>query len=261
MSISQILRTGSGGLVLLCAFVLAPGVANADLPDVVFEITAEVGPLSVTVPILSEWGTYDPETQTWTWELPEALDFWSDDVFLGSLTQFDATLVQDPEVNLDFAVQAGPDGSIFHIASSEITFETIPAAFAVGRASAAFTLTDSSGDFNGATLTGIGDTGGAYLAQYNGWAGNPLGPDGTTFAEGIYSMIAPPGGIVDESYNEPEIGYTAIGEDVSSMSSLISFDLSAADSASGTSIFVIVPEPGALALLALGGVVLLRRRS
>jgi MYXO-CTERM domain-containing protein len=247
---------------VLCALVLAVGIAKADVPEVVFEVTAEAGPLSVTVPILSEWGTYDPETQTWSWQLPEPMDFWSDNVFLGSLTEFDATLVQDPEVNLNFAVEAGPDQPTeFFIASSQIFFATIPSHLAEARASAAFTLTDSSGDFDGATLTGYGDTGGAYLAQYNGWAGNPMGPDGTTFAEGIFSMTAPAGGIVDETYNEPETGYTALLVDVDSMSSLISFELSTADSASGTSTFVIIPEPGALALLALGGLALLRRRS
>jgi MYXO-CTERM domain-containing protein len=259
MSTNRILRAGRGA-VGLCALALAVGIAKADLPDVVFEITAEVGPISVTVPILSEWGEYDPETHVWTWQLPEAMDFWSDDVFLGTLSQFDATLVQDPEVNLNFAVEAGPEGSTFHIASSQIMFDTIPAEFAMGRASAAFTLTDSSGNFDGATLTGIGAMGGAYLAQYNGWAGNPMGPDGITFAEGIFSMSAGPGGIVDETYNEPESGYADIGDDVSSMSSLISFDLSASDSASGTSIFWVVPEPGALGLLALGAIALLRRR-
>jgi MYXO-CTERM domain-containing protein len=256
MSTNGILRAGSRA-VAVCALVLAVGAAKADLPEVVFEVTAEVGSLSVTVPILSEWGDYDPETQTWTWQMPEAMEFWAENVFLGTLTQFDAMLVQDPEVNLDFAVQAGPEGSTFHIASSQIMFDPIDPAW--GRASTAFTLTDSSGDFDGATLTGIGATGGAYLAQYNGWAGNPMGPDGTTFAEGIFSMSAGPGGIVDESYNEPELGYSFIPVPVDSMSSLISFDLSASDSASGTSTFVI-PEPSALALLALGGLALLRRR-
>ncbi len=258
MFTNGVLRAGSGA-VALCALLLAVGVAKADLPEVVFEITAEVGSISVTVPILSEWGDYDPETQTWTWQLPEAMDFWANDVFLGSLTEFDATLVQDPEVNLNFAVQAGPNPTVFYVASSEITFDPIDPAW--GRASAAFTLTDSSGDFDGAWLTGIGDTGGAYLAQYNGWAGNPMGPDGITFAEGIFSMAAGPGGIVDETYNEPESGYSGIPDPVDSMSSLISFELSAADSASGTSAFSIIPEPGALALLALGGLALLRRRS
>ncbi|MFQ5805471.1 MAG: hypothetical protein ACE5I3_03365 [Phycisphaerae bacterium] len=260
MSINKTLRGGRGAAGSLCALALLVGAARADLPDVVFEVTAEVGPINVTVPILAEWGDYDPETETWSWELTEAMDFWSNEIFLGSLDEFAATLVQDPEVNLNFAVQAGPDAATeFYIASSLITFAPINNPEA--RASAAFTLTDSSGDFNGATLTGIGDTGGAYLAQYNGWAGNPMGPDGTTFAEGIFSMIAGPGGIADAIYNEPESGFSAIGEPVDSMSSLISFELSAADSASGTSTFVIVPEAGSLALLALGGLALLRRRS
>ncbi|MBU0616913.1 MAG: PEP-CTERM sorting domain-containing protein, partial [Planctomycetes bacterium] len=132
----------------------------------------------------------------------------------------------------------------------------IPAAYATGHASASFTLTDF--DAGSATLTGIGDTGGGYLAQYNGWAGDPFGgPQGTTFAEGIFAMSAGFLETVTEDFVHPE---TAIGETVNDMSSLVSFTLSAQDLASGTSSYVIVPEPGALTLLALGAVALLRRR-
>lgn len=256
MSMNGMLRTGRGCAVV-CALALAVGVAKADLPEIMFEVTAEVGPLSVTVPIYTEWGDYDPETGTWSWELSEAMEFWYDTTFLGVLNEMSATVVADPEVNLNFAVQSGSAATEFYIASQELTFDTMYNA--EGRASAAYSLTDFDG--NSAALTGIGATGGAYLAQYNGWAGNPAGPDGTTFAEGIYSMSAGFLETVTADFQEPASGFASIPDPVDSMSALVSFELSAYDQASGTSIFVIVPEPCALALLGLGSLALLRRRS
>jgi hypothetical protein len=85
---------------------------------------------------------------------------------------------------------------------------------------------------------------------------------GTTFAEGIYSMSAGFLETVNADYEEPVGGgYSSITEAADSMSSLISFELSANDLASGTSHFQIIPEPSALGLLVLGSVALLRRRS
>ena len=242
---------------MMCALLLTMGAAQADVPDVVFEITAQSGPLGVTIPILSEWGEYNSQTNSWSWTMPEEMQFIQDDVLLGTLTGFEATVVGDPEVNLNFSVQAGGADTTFHIASALLdNFE--PIIDAVGYAHASYSLTDFDG--GSAALSGIGDTGGAYLAQYNGWAGNPMGPQGTTFAEGIFSMNAGMLETFTEDFSYPSVGYVPVGETVESMSSLVSFELSAQDLASGTSTFVIIPEPGALALLALGVVMVLRRR-
>jgi hypothetical protein len=253
MSISKVLCCGAA--VGLCALGFT---AKADVPDVVFEVTAEAAGVSVAVPIYAEWGEYDPATHTWSYELPAGILFFHNGEYLGVLGQFRAEVAEDPEVNLNFSVQAGTIPTTFHIASALLSdFPTIPAAVAEGRASAAMTVTDW--DFNGAALQGVGDTGGAYLAQYNGWAGDPFqGPQGTTFAEGIYSIDVDPWEGTDTG--ELDVDWTPIGEDVEDMSSLISFELSAFDLASGTSHYEIIPEPGALALLALGGLAFWRRR-
>jgi hypothetical protein len=58
----------------------------------------------------------------------------------------------------------------------------------------------------------------------------------------------------------PATGYAPIADPVADMSAMISFELSADDLASGTTNFVIVPEPTSLGLLALGVIGLLRRR-
>jgi hypothetical protein len=257
----NILRYIGGAVpVLVCALGLTGTAAYADMPDVVFEITAEAGGYSTTVPILAEWGDYNEETGVWSWEMPAYLEFWDDFVYLGTMTEFTVNIHEDPEVNLNFAVQSGSEDTDFHIASALLSFD--PITEPEGRASATFTMTDFDG--SGATLTGIGDpdgVGGGYLAQYNGWAGDPFnGPQGTTFAEGITSMSAGAYQTDVENLNVPESGWLPIDETVYDMSSLISFTLTANDLASGTSHYEIVPEPGALMMLAVGGLALLRRR-
>ncbi len=156
----------------------------------------------------------------------------------------------DPQVTLNFAVQAGGANTVVMIGSALLSFPTISNAQA--QASAAFSLTDTNG--TGATLTGLAPGGGAYLADYNGFA-----PGGTHFASSIPAMAVGAFGTTNASDNVPAVGYTAIGA-ASDMSSLVHFSLSAFDLASGTSTFVIIPEPASLALLGLGALFAFRRR-
>lgn len=146
--------------------------------------------------------------------------------------------VDDPIIGLTFAVLAGPSPTIFVITSGLLSFPTMAGE---ARASVGFSLTDSDGD--GATLTGIGDPNGAqgaYLAQYNGDAGTV---SGTTFAEFIPSMNA---GIFSTSTQTdalPQLGFLPIPDPVSDMSVMVSFELSANDQASGTTVYVIQQPP------------------
>lgn len=249
----NVLRHGGAVAVFLCALGLTGAVANAQ--PVMIEIVAEYGELSDEAVVTEDMGYY--EADAWIYVLPEPLEFWSGETCLGILDTLDALYDPDPEVNLNFSVQAGTTATTFHIASSLLTFDTITSP--EGQASAAFTLTDFDAD--DASLTGIGETGGGYLAQYNGWAGHPAGPMGTTFAEGIYSMNAGFLETVTADFEYPASGWEPIGESAASASSLISFELSPNDLASGTSHFEIIPEPGTLGLLMLAGTFLLRRRS
>jgi hypothetical protein len=237
--------------------VFSLGVASADVPDVVFEITAEAYPYAATFSVLAEWGEYDPETQIWTWTLTDPVEFRQGNNLLGTLEEFSVMVAGDPEVHLDFAVQAGPSDTDFHIASALLS-DFDPITNAEGYANASFSLTDFDG--GSASLAGIGETGGGYLAQYNGWAGDPGGPLGATFAEGIFGMSA---GFLETTtvdFSEPGSGYLPIADPVTDMSSLVSFTLSSQDLASGTSSYVIVPEPATVTLVALGALALLRRR-
>ena len=150
--------------------------------------------------------------------------------------------VDDPVIGLGFAVQAGAAPTAFFISSALLSFSPI---IAQGRASAGFSLTDFNGD--NATLTGIGDPGGAqgaYLAQYNGFAGTL---SGTTFAEVIQTLAAGSFASDTESAEVPNGGgFQAVGPPVSDMSVLVSFTLSPFDMASGTSVYVMVQRPVAV---------------
>ncbi len=249
-----------------CAFcaLLVPfwGLAQADIIGDGLVITAEDGlgnSATWTAPL-----TWDG--QRWTYNGSQEIELRDPDtnVLLGYINPADGPAdgtsveyLQDPVINLNFSVQAGANPTTFYIASALLTFPTI--ANPVGAASAAISVTDAMGD--GATLTGIGLSGGAYLAQYNGYAGaNP--PAGTTFAELHPNVVAGPFSTTTVSDEVPAGGgFTPIGTPVDDMSSLVSFTLSAFDLASGTSVYTIVPEPGTLAMVLGLAVVVARRRS
>ena len=94
MSTNGFLRAGRGAVIVLCALTLVAGAARADVPEVVFEITAQAGDFASSFSVLAEWGEYDPVTQTWTWTMEDPYDFWFNGTFLGSLDEFDATMRQ-----------------------------------------------------------------------------------------------------------------------------------------------------------------------
>lgn len=201
--------------------------------------------------------------QTWSWESNDPVELWDGDNLVATLNPESGTgssvmFVSDPIVNLNFSVQAGAMTTNIMIASALLTFPTI--SNAQGAASASYSVTDTNG--NGATLTGVGDpmgSQGGYLAQYNGWAGMLPNPAGTTFAEVHQVINAGAFQTQTANANVPGVGLQNIPGPVSDMSSLVSFTLTPFDLASGTTNWVIVPEPASLALVALGFVFVRRR--
>jgi hypothetical protein len=134
--------------------------------------------------------------------------------------------VADPIIGLGFTVQAGPLPTVFSFSSGTLAFAAIPAA--EGRASAAYTVTDLTGD--GATLApNLGAK--SYHASYNGGIAfaDLVGP----FAAGVFSSST-----LSES-NPAGPGFLPIGVPVTSMDVAIDFVLSPFDLASGTTVFVI----------------------
>jgi hypothetical protein len=139
------------------------------------------------------------------------------------------------QVGGDFSVQAGSEDTDFYIPSGLLEIDP-PLTNPVGWVNVTYTLTDTNGD--GATLTGFGPEGGVFLAQYNGWAGDPFGgPQGTTFAECIFSMEAGPYETVTATCDVPP---TLIADSVYDMSWLGSFELSANDIVSGAGVYAII---------------------
>ncbi len=250
--------------VALCAIALlvAP-VANAGISNDLLAVEACAGGSCYGYTLFTPddpRGTlvYDPATQSWMWTLLVDVPIMSLDglTTMGTLQagNTNLTFAQDPSVNLNFAVEAGPEagGTTFTIKSALLSFPTISNATA--RASAAFTLTDGI-DEDGASLTPqVGDLG-AYKTQYNGFV-----PDGTTFSQLIPQMAADPMSTTSLSEEYPGGGaYQSLGGAAYDMSSQVSFTLSPNDLASGTSVFEIAPEPSGLLLLAVA-LGLVRRR-
>ena len=212
-------------------------------------------------------GNWSADHSTFSWLSSSTIELWdhNSDTLLGCVNPTDALgqptasafqLLEDPVVNLNFAVQAGASTTTFMIASSLLTFPTLTNPQAA--ASAAFSVTDFNG--NSATLNGQTGTGSSfgYLAQYNGFAGSQ---SGTTFAESIPTVGAGSFGTNTVSANTPGAGYSVIPGAITSMSTAIKFTLSRFDLASGTTSFVITPEPSSMLLLVLGGLFAARRRA
>lgn len=264
----QYLRGGKAGLVAV-ALGFAAGTAAADVVGVHMEVLGTDG---ANTDSIQYWGVQGPEGD-WTFSTNEEgiLMDATDTIEIGrvnpdfagiwgsnsNLNPADLLLhtngsgfsyVEDPIANLNFAVQAGPAGSIFKITSALLTFPTITNATA--SSSASYTVTDITG--NGATLAGAESiTGNAYRAAYNGFADG----GGTTFDSYFPAIAAPVFGTANPTANTSP----TLIPSVSDISTIAHFSLTPFDLASGTTTFNVIPEPATVALLAVG-LALIRRR-
>lgn len=248
---------------LACAALAAASSRAGEISETIFAIEAQssVGTAVFDVPITS--GNIDGDTLTWT--LDQAIPLMDDNNNeIALLEMANVTYVADPIVVLNFLVTSGGAAANFVVTSANLGFAGIPNA--VARASAALTVTDFGGD--GATLTGNFPNNDSYRAYYNDPGNVPA--TGTAFATLTPGVATPTPFASATSMEEFPVGggFSATDENagvlglVSSMSSRWSFGVSQFDSASGTSVYVVVPEPGSVLLCILGTALLalVRRR-
>jgi hypothetical protein len=255
------------GLVTLvsCA-ILIPSVTHAGLiSDIAFDIVASNADGSASLSVLTTSGQIIDDMFIWNLEEPVELIDPEDGDIIGTLEQASVVIIGDPVISLGFVVSSGGLPTDFTITSANLSFTAIPGA--VGRASGAVAVTDIGG--NGASLTGMNVDGQSYQTFYNDPGFVPA--TGTTFATLVSDVsTGTPFSSVTSSEDFPVgPGFSATNEAgallgaVSSISSQFDFGIGASDSASGTSVFVVmIPEPTALLsmLIGVGALALLRRR-
>lgn len=229
---SRLLKWKVSFLGLLPLAALLVTTASAEIQGTSYSITAtsDLGTATYSIPV--------PETNEyhWNWSTTERIEMRdaSSNNVVAVLNPNNegcgVNYVADPVIGLAFAVQAGAAPTAFVISSGTLAFAAIPAP--EGRASAAYTLTDFTGD--GATLAPLFGAK-SYHAIYNG--GPTFADLIDPFAAGAFSSTP-----VSES-NPPGPGFLPIGVPVSSMRADIDFVLSPFDLASGTTVYVIQQRP------------------
>jgi MYXO-CTERM domain-containing protein len=229
-------------LVAAAGLFTAPAAMGTIVGDpLVLTATSSLGTAQYVVRLQD--GTYNPSTGDFSFSSTSTVQLMDDSSgrLIGTLTGLSVGFIGDPQISIGFSVQSGAAPTSFTIASGLNAFASIlnPAASGV----ASMTLTDNNS--NGASLTGNVAPGFSYGARFNGT---------NTYLNRVNDLVAGPGQTVNDT------GFltgTVLGS-VTDQSALYSFTLSAGDTASGTSVYTVVPAPGALLLL--GGLALARRR-
>lgn len=185
-----------------------------------------------------------------TFSLGAPEDIFDGPNLIATVTQLTSTVrpnagAQPNTISLSFTFFAGSTDTTFEVLSTIFTFDPIDNTAA--RATAGITITDSDG--NGASSTGTID-GAHYSARYGA----------NTFANLLSDTVtAGMGGSNTDDDRSPTTGFTPIAG-ATEMNAVWGFTLSANDQVGVTSSYFIVPAPGALALLGLGGLTIARRR-
>ena len=164
------------------------------------------------------------------------------------VTDLTLTMNADPDVGIEFGVRANSSATTFTILSEVVTFGALvnPTAYA----SAAVTLTDKSP--SGASITGLFG-GKTHQARYNG---------SSVFADLVSGFSIISGTQTNSEEYGNAFSMITINDTLTSIESEFKFTLSGKDSASGTSNFVVVPEPSSIIALVggLGSLLAFRRR-
>ncbi len=178
------------------------------------------------------------------------IDFVTSEITLdgGSSTLENLTLKidSDPEVGIEFGLRAGSLATTYSVLSEIVVFDPLvnPTAYA----SAGVTLTDRYSD--GASILGLFGNNKVHQARYNS----------TSVFANLVNGFSIVGGTLTNSEAKPPVGNETIFDTLTSIESEFWFKLSARDSASGTSTFVVVPEPATICLMGIAGLAFLRKQ-
>ena len=244
---------------------LAAGSASAVIPSTVMTISASNANGNATwdLDLTNPNGFYIPNigngAELFLYQLtladsPVELRDSNNNNLIGLVTQADVLIGGNPGdlsspariFAFAFTVRAVGADTAFDFAGNDYGLDTALGG-ASGFASTAYTLTDADG--NGASLDAPG-----YNALYNNGAGSfftgGLPADLTTGAFGSTDLTVNDPGDFSNRFIGPVSSITANG----------GFVLSGDDAASINSQFFVVPAPGSVALLGLGGLIATRRR-
>jgi hypothetical protein len=185
-------------------------------------------------------GEWDPNAQAFVWTLPVAIDICDETTGARVARLLDAEVfvrgAELCEVDVNICVLAGDSETTFVVGSPLLSLPTIPAEDAQGRATAAFTVTDTTCDY--ALLMGLGTPGtGAFRSYYNGYLS-----EGTRFAHLVGVVYVDNGGTASASQIDPSFGFRLLNEDLHDLSTEIAFTLTANDRACATTTSS-MPEP------------------
>jgi hypothetical protein len=253
---------GTAGVVIALAG-LAP-LATADISDVIYHVVVcdDSGVCVGVLPIGYSESYWQPDG-TFRWELAADMDIpdLSGTGVVGTLsTEGEGTSITitpagagraNPQVNVNFSVIGGITPGTFTITSALVSFPTIYNA--TGQVNVGMSVTDRLGSTPGASLTNLSPN----TAKSFSWVNGLPGAGGASMFRQLFAQNLVIGG-GSTSGTDQTAGFEPTGLDVSSISGQIAFSLSARDLASGSSTFIVTPEPASLLMvLALAA---LRRR-
>ncbi len=191
-----------------------------------------------------------------SWTLPAPLTLRDNaGAAMGTIEDLKVTFNADPQVDLSFSIINNDltNAVMYSVSTATISFAAINNPQAA--ASASMTLTQGAGSAAGGYTTGLLD-GKAYQARYSS---HPVIDTNTVFAS-LVPGLSFIGLGTSGTESSPVVGMTTILGPVTMMESQFAFVLSPGDQASGTSAFLVTPEPATLSVLLIGGLFLARRR-
>ena len=255
------LRTRVIGLAAAFAGASAASANNLTVSDpfIVVNASSALGNGSVVIPLNSPDVTVysDPSVDYAIWGTTQPVPIYNNsNQIVAVLISMNVTAARNTiggverwGVDVDFNVQAGAADTSIQLISPVVGFSPLTGA----SASTSATLGGTDQDGNGLTITPSLTGGVGYQALING---------ASVFQSYFSSILTAGAGLSTGVAGNmtPSGAFVPIGGSVSSAQSIFGFTVSANDAAAGTSTFAVIPEPGVVTTLALGGMLAARRR-